>query len=545
MRRIALAVGPVCALVVATVPAIPAHSQIPARSVTPAPHASLSHATPSRSNGLDTSTHSLGASYVSVSWNWIRAASGYRVQVSRHKDFSNVVTTRKTRNAPRRPTGGRQATTVGHLRDATYYWTRVCKVRGNHRSGWSTPVRVATRAATPDRFTAVKGVAGPNPGETTIKWSTSGSHTDLFRITTALTPFGSAHTPAVGRHSMTFTVRGGDRRRVTLTPEQTALAGAGLGTGRHLLFRISAVRKGPADSQSRRYPYLMHTTIAGEASTMHGSRLRYAAYNMHVQSVDLRGHPWKDRQYLIAKNIAGHHPAVVSLEELMPGMWTNSDGGIGLQAALRKTGVGNYKLTRETGYFPGAPGDTHILYDATQVQPTSVCDPTVPSCYIDLPDPRHNHVAAYARFKDLASGQEFYAVSAHLTAGNDAKTDALRGRQAAAIAAGMLQVNRQNLPVVFGSDFNSSQTSAGVDAPHTAMLQAGWYNTLAAARPINTQFNSVNKYVRQHPSPYGFGSMYDTIMTFNLPGADVFKQVLTGAPWPSDHNMVFADLRLP
>ena len=109
----------------------------------------------------------------------------------------------------------------------------------------------------------------------------------------------------------------------------------------------------------------------------------------------------------------------------------------------------------------------------------------------------------------------------------------------------MLQINRQNLPVVFGSDFNSSQTSAGVDAPHTAMLQAGWYNTLAAARPINTQFNSVNKYVTQHPSPYGFGSMYDTIMTFNLPGADVFKQVLTGAPWPSDHNMVFADLRLP
>jgi hypothetical protein len=39
--------------------------------------------------------------------------------------------------------------------------------------------------------------------------------------------------------------------------------------------------------------------------------------------------------------------------------------------------------------------------------------------------------------------------------------------------------------------------------------------------------------------------MYDTIATLNMPGADVWKQVLTGAPWPSDHNMIYTDLRLP
>ncbi len=547
MRRIALAVGPVCALLVATVPAIPAHAVIPARSASTAPHASHSHTTPSRATGLDTSTSSRGATYVSVSWNWIKAATGYRVQVSRHRDFSSVVATRKTRNASRRPTGGRQATTVGHLRDATYYWTRVCKMKGNHKGAWSTPVRVATRSAMPDRLTSVKGVAGPAPGETTIKWATRGSHTDLYRITTALTPFGSSRTPAVGRHSMTFTVQGGSRRRVTLTPEQTAQAGAGLGTGRHLFFRIKAVRKGPADSQTRRYPYLMHTTIAGHASTMSGTRLRYAAYNLHVQASDLPGHPWKARQYLVAKNIARQHPAVVGVEELMPGMWNSNDGGIGLQAALRQTGVGNYKLTRETTYWAGAPQDTRILYDATQVQLTSACDPTVPSCYISLPDPSQKaQIAAYARFRDIASGQEFYFVSAHLKAGNDATTDALRGRQAEAMAAGVDRLNTQNLPVVVAGDFNSSQTSRGVDAPHTAMLNAGWYNTSAAAIQKNLRFNSMNNYSpRERPSPYGFGSMIDTIMTLNMPGADRFVQVLTGAPWPSDHNMVLADVRLP
>ena len=89
---------------------------------------------------------------------------------------------------------------------------------------------------------------GPQPGETRIKWETSGAHTDLYKIVTALTPFGSAGTPAVGRHSTTFKVQGGDRRSFTLTAEQTAAAGAGLGTGRHLFFRIYAIRKGEADS---------------------------------------------------------------------------------------------------------------------------------------------------------------------------------------------------------------------------------------------------------------------------------------------------------
>jgi hypothetical protein len=39
--------------------------------------------------------------------------------------------------------------------------------------------------------------------------------------------------------------------------------------------------------------------------------------------------------------------------------------------------------------------------------------------------------------------------------------------------------------------------------------------------------------------------MFDSILTLNMPGADLFKQVLTDAPGPSDHNLVLADVRLP
>jgi endonuclease/exonuclease/phosphatase family metal-dependent hydrolase len=545
MRRIASAIGPVLALVAIAAPTTPAFSSERATES----HAAQTQARASadrsaaRSRGIGLDSASLGTSFVSVSWNWIRAASGYRIQVSKKSDFSSVVTTKKKRNSAHRPAGGREATVVGHLRDATYYWVRLRKVQGSHQSPWSDPIRVATKAHLPDRFSTARGGLGADPGETTLRWKTDGGHTDLFRITTALTPFGNSHTPRVGRHSTTFTVPG-DRRSVTLTPEQTAAAGAGIGTGRFLFFRISAVRKGEADTAVRPYPFLLHTGVRGSGATGNGSKLRFVQYNMHVASKDIAGHPWKDRQHLIAKNIAKFNPAVASLQELMPSMWTDYNGGVGLDAALKQEGAGRYELTRTTAYWKDAPQDTKILYDPTQVALESNCDDTVPSCYIMLPDSK-KHVAAYAKFRDLASGQEFYVVSAHLTTGDDAKTDDLRGRQAQAISDGIKAIDQDNLPVIFGTDANSSQTSEGSDSPHQVLLNEGWYNTLSAASVVNGQYNSVNHYETQKPSPYGFGSMYDTIATLNMPGADVWKQVLTGAPWPSDHNMIYTDLRLP
>lgn len=410
----------------------------------------------------------------------------------------------------------------------------------------SADTRVASaKPATPDKIFSAKGVAGPSPGETTIKWRSNGRHTDYFKITTALTPFGSRHTPSVGRHSTTFVVPG-SRRSVTLTAAQTAAAGAGLPTGRHLFFRIKAVNTSGSRSSARPYRHLRHATIQGHGSMMSGARLRYAEYNIRMRTGDVAGHPWKRRQHLVAKTIARVRPAVLGVQELMPAMWTRQDGGIGLHKSLRRTGAGSYQLTRRTGYFHKNPQDTRILYDATQVRMTSSCSQARPTCYISLPDPRHRHVAAYARFRDLASGQSFYFVSAHLTAGNDATTDALRGRQAAAIDAGMRAINRQNLPVVLATDANGSQTSKGVDAPHTALLAAGWYNTIAASRTVNVGYNSVNHYsLPERPSPYGFGCMYDSILTLNMPGADTFKQVLARAPGASDHNLIFTSVRLP
>ena len=412
----------------------------------------------------------------------------------------------------------------------------------------TTAARADTRAvisklSTPDRISSAKGVRGPHPGETTIKWKTSGRHTDLFKITTALSPFGSRHHRTKGRHRTTFVVRNSSRRSFTLSAAQTARAGAGLSTGRRLFFRIKAVNKRGSSSKARPYRHLRHATITGQSSRMNGARLRFAEFNVRVQAADTRGHRWRHRQRQVARLIARAHPAVAGVQELMPAMWTRRGSGIGLKRALRRAGAGEYKLTRTTAYFHGSAQDTRILYNTHRVRMTSTCRQGVPSCYISLPGGGHRRVAAYARFRDLASGAQFYFVSAHLTAGNHAGTDRLRGRQAQAINAGVRAINRGNLPVVLATDANSSQTSNGADAPHTALVQAGWYNTIAAARTEKVQYNSVNGYhFPQRPSPYGFGSMYDSILTLRMPGADLFKQVLTRA---SDHNLVFSDVRLP
>ena len=182
--------------------------------------------------------------------------------------------------------------------------------------------------------------------------------------------------------------------------------------------------------------------MAGQGPSTTGTAMRFAAYNVHVSSVDVAGHLWSDRAQLVANNIAAHDPAVVGLAEMIPGMWTNRNGGPGLDLALGRAGIGQYELTRDTGYADNMPGDGRILYDPNRVQMTSNCDPTKFTCAIKFPGPDGKYrVAPYAKFKDLASGQEFWFVALHFDHGNDSTTDALRGDQSQAIVDGMAALN--------------------------------------------------------------------------------------------------------
>ena len=195
-----------------------------------------------------------------------------------------------------------------------------------------------------------------------------------------------------------------------------AAAGVPLGSARHLFFRVKAVRRSGGQNVARPYAHLGSAPVRGRNSSGGGTLLRIVQYNVHVESGDVPGHAWRDRQHLVARQIAKFSPAVASIEELMPSMWTDYGGGVGLDAALKQAGAGRYKLTRTTAYWKDQPQDARILYDPDEVVLESNCPEDTPSCYIMLPDSK-KHVAAYAKFRDRKSGQEFYFVSSHLTAG--------------------------------------------------------------------------------------------------------------------------------
>lgn len=499
--------------------------------------------------GLTPVRGSIGTTAFSLTWHWVRTASRYRLQISDGPGFRSVVATRDIRNTSARPTGDRQSVRVTGLDDASYYWVRVRTYSGSARSTWSPAVRVATKASWPDPITSVSMQPGPAAGETTISWRATGKNTDYFRVETALTPF--SHTdpkvPQKGRHARAFKAPA-NARSLTLTPKQTAAAGAGLGTGRHLFYRIFAVRHGDARVIRRGFAYLQYATIQGEAPTTTGTSIRVASYNVRLDTSDAgSSHTWAVREPLVAANIAANQPAVVAIQELMPRMWGNQPGALGLSNGLRAAGLASYQLTRQTIYTNTTPIDARILYDTTRVQLVSNCPEDRPSCAITFPgDNGHDGGASYATFRDLASGKEFLFVSVHLSHGSTAAMDALRGRQAQAIVNGVARVNTDDLPVIFAGDTNSSQTSPGSDAPMQALLSAGYYDTSAAATQVNLQYNTVNAFAAsEQPSNYGFGARLDAITTLGMPGADRFEIVRTGSPYPSDHNMVIADLRLP
>jgi len=521
MRRVALAMAPVFALVAATFPALPAESSV----------------------GLDSAASTLGATFVSVSWNWTNDASGYRIQVSKHKDFSDLVAVRKPRSLNYRPPSGRQATVVGHLHDASYYWARVRKVSGARKSGWSAPVRVATKAKYPDPITNVYDEPGPLPGETTIHWRTDGAHTNFFRIQTALTPFSHTNPDQRSKGWMAHSFKvPASARSLTLTPEQAAAAGAPLGSGRHLLFRIYAMRKGPADSQKRWFANIQPATIAGMGSQGTGAPIRAASYNIRIAPKDVgTNHNWSNRAPLVASNLASVHPAIVGLQEMLAGMWTTNYGGPGLATALQREGLGSYQLTRTTPWSKTTPMDARILYDTDQLQLLSRCDDSQPTCGIPLPG---GTVAAYGLFRDLSSGEEFWFVSAHLRPGDT--SEQLRSDEAQTIVDAMSNLNNANLPVIYSADMNSFQTNVGHNLPHRVLMSAGFYDSSAAATQVHLEYNTVNNYADpERPSPNGFGARVDVIMTKGMQGASRFEEVRTGSPYPSDHNMVYADLKLP
>ncbi|MEP9363386.1 hypothetical protein ABLE68_10500 [Nocardioides sp. CN2-186] len=433
----------------------------------------------------------------------------------------------------------------------------------------TTPVEARPAARYPSPITAASATPGPGAGEVTIRWKSKGDDVDYWRIDTSTTPPKQDHAddPSRGWVTASFVVPGGSKARsMTLTPEQTAAAGAGLGTGNSLFVYVRGIHKKPKQVRSTK---VFAASVLGTPSQATGASIRVASYNVRVYDLDgpTGPHSWKNRAPRIVKNVVDVAPDIAGLQEAIPPMLTEEYSKDPGAPVLMKLFPDRYRMVRTAPIHykkPNLPMDARILYDSTKFTLVSDCDNAVEygdpddekTCSIEIPTTQgKQQFAAYARFEVIdgpSAGQQFWFVTAHQSPGSNRAAEVLRAKQTEEIAQVMDAKNSGlDLPIIFTADTNSYQASPDGNDARVRMLQHGYYDTASAVQTVNLRFNSTNHFVKpQDASANGFGTRLDVVMTKNLPGADLFKIVRTDNDpdfddYPSDHNLVFAEFRLP
>jgi endonuclease/exonuclease/phosphatase family metal-dependent hydrolase len=430
----------------------------------------------------------------------------------------------------------------------------------------------ASAASKPGSVKSIVASPGAAVGQIKVSWKASGSHTDKFRIETALTPFGSTND---GRDAHTFTVSGSKRSK-TLSAKSVATAGAAPATGNHLYIRVVAIDVTKSGTKKGKASDLVATTARALPAPAVGAPLRVASYNIRSAVYDGQGgRSWAKRAPDVAADILKANPGIVAIQEASPASFGGMRQTESLQAALiaADPAKARYTITRTTGYNP--PGTAHgsqaarIVYDSSRYQLLSQCvDTTLVSgtlqnwsgtCSFDLPilpddAPTWKRSAAYAEFADLATGKPFLVVSAHLdyrhskNKATESKLNDLRSLQAATIWANMNLIRKVGEPVVVAGDFNASQADAGGNGPHDYLVQQGFYDAAGAMKQAGLEFPSLNHFDKVlDEDPEGYARRVDQILVYGTTGSNLFKEVVAqkNPARNSDHNLVYADLVLP
>ena len=302
--------------------------------------------------------------------------------------------------------------------------------------------------------------------------------------------------------------------------------------------------------------------------------LRVATFNVRTARARGDKRNWLARVGSVSREIMERRPSVVLLQELGPGRADGKKAKINgaarqttsLTSTLARIGGTKYRLVRHTSYVePGAAHGTQgarILYDSSRLALLSKCPETTgkkawnASCSFDLPvakgESRQNlRSAAYAKFRDRATGKAFWVVSTHFdnrhgSKAKDAKMSRLRVAQAARVAAVMAKLNTSRLPVVFGADINSWESDRSRYAPHRYLVSKGYADTVFAKARVNLGYPTVNHWRSTlKRAKRGNGVRLDVVM---VKGRAQFlrwenKMALRDNSRSSDHNMVLADLR--
>lgn len=436
----------------------------------------------------------------------------------------------------------------------------------------------------PARFKSVTGKPGKAPGTAVIRWRASNATTSYYRLDMASTIFhpSSKTMPKKGRNFRSVKIPR-SAKSYTISAKLAAKVGAPVGSGNHIYYRFYAVNAAGKKKITRVWPGLEATATSPARLPATGTNIRIATFNVASVRATLNKAgrlPWLDRRDRIASMIRSSGAGIVALQELGPG--NTKDGGSLDRGTLTRqtddlvTAVNMlspnqpFALVRRTSYYtPGSTNGTQgmrILYDTTRYRQMLHCPDTTgnsqnsPSCSFALPtrpgDAERNRLrAAYAKFTEVATGKQFYVVSAHLdarlgaTKAEQRSFGALRKSQARTIIQFMRKLNTEKLPIFVAGDFNSWQNQPVVGASaQQVFLANGFYDGLAAAKRSGVAMATASQWkTTVTPASTGFGSRIDYIMAWGTSGSVEYHNTMLRRDTArvSDHALIWATFRLP
>ena len=352
--------------------------------------------------------------------------------------------------------------------------------------------------------------------------------------------------------------------------------------GTRYWFKVRRVTK--ADTRLSGYSGTVRATTRAAGAASPSAGLRVGSYNVRCSTCTSDRpyeRPWSERRDDVAAAIRAERLDVVGLQEASQGWLRGRDGdkidlsqfedlrnALGgswtLANAHRNNCVRSTSPTRCEAKDQGASQGTKIVYDASRVVLLRQGSKKLPS--VASSNPRF---MAWAELRQRSTGKRFFFVDAHLE--NKAKNNAIRVKEARALAAEVERRNVDDLPTLIVGDMNSHKNSKPSNGVYDVLVgQRGyvdplgntWHSkdkagsrakTQTVEKRVGTWLSSWNDFERKAKGDRGRlnGTYLDYIFTTRMrvteweTVADIRADGTFRTPPPSDHNLIRATVLLP
>lgn len=492
------------------------------------------------------------SSYLTMAWNPVSGAVGYRLMYSSKSDMS----------APfyRNIASGTTAGYGGLTPSTTYYVTvKALTAAGADLTAYSAAATAKTLPAPP---APPVGLKSTGQSSTTLSFSWDAvPNAPQYRL--ALSGKSDMSSP---RYLTTSTASGEIRGLSSATPYYAQVrAISATGTG---ITSYSAVVKAATSA----LPVLPE--IANPLSVA-----SFNVYCFFCTDASSEQKSWAERRGTVVQTIISKMPDIIGVQEASQTWLDNRPGGYTQFEDLRDrlvAGGGAYKLsdsdrnncvdsrlpTNCVYAYKGASAGTKIFYNAKTVK-------LIRSGSKELPATAGEKIprfVAWAEAVQLSTGKHVFFANAHLETGEGTAADDHRKRQAQTIMDTIKSKNTGGLPVILVGDLNSNKWSAPANGPYDVITSQGlidpmgnsyqsWYpaGTATAEKVVNRRVNSWNGFERvvRQGDVGTSGAYIDYIFTSkmrvpyyeNVANVDASGKYV--GTFASDHNMQFATVGLP